>query len=831
MSLTSSGSHRHFEDVEPVDPQASAEAESRMAVDENGSFEELTLAEALAGLWSAPIQTLRALLAVVRSAPTGGEVAQPPVVVPLPERSTGVETGAPLAEPMRDSRRATRLQELVLLVLRLFAFAVVWRGTSLMTYADVRTEEAALLPALPFIIVGLLLWAGAEVYAGRALPQPVRRSSPPVSPESNLSRIVIAQRLALGVLGIVLIGLTWALNGNNRFTLPGVVAWFGSIVVWVLALAPAGGWRRRDWFNPRPFISVGTLLALIAIIGLGAYFRFYDLPSTPPEMTSDHVEKLLDSQRVVEGETDFFSANNGGGEPVQMYLMAALTRLQGVEMNFTALKLLSAIEGLLTLPLLWWLGREIIGREDRRLGNVVGLALAALVAASYWHTSLSRLGLRIVLTPAVATLLLIYLTRAMRWNRRVDYLKAGLVLGFGLYMYQAVRMLPVVVLVGSGLAMLFQARGLRARRDYLVNLAVLVLISAVVFVPLFRYSVEFPEDFWRRTSGRLLGDSVIETTDEAGNIVRRNASIQERLDAFTANLPVLLDNIRNALLMFNWKGDVAWINAAPNRPALDPVAGALLLVGLPAWGALIWRRRRDMVYWLVPLMVFIMLLPSALSLAYPIENPSATRTSGALPPAYLIAALPLALIARSVRRVAGGGVGMALAVAVVAGLIGVSYSANASVYFNDYRRAYLTASLPYSDAGRALREFASGEGSYGNAFMIAYPYWWDHRAVGIEGGAIDWPNGIISVERVPEFLYHASGRDGPYRFDPTQGLLFFFSPNDDETLDALERWFPDGTLEERQAYQPEDWYRMYRVPPMGEGAFRDWLRDHFQTGN
>jgi hypothetical protein len=44
----------------------------------------------------------------------------------------------------------------------------------------------------------------------------------------------------------------------------------------------------------------------------------------------------------------------------------------------------------------------------------------------------TRLSLRIVLTPLVASLLIIYLTRAMRFNRRMDYIKAGLVLGFGL---------------------------------------------------------------------------------------------------------------------------------------------------------------------------------------------------------------------------------------------------------------------------------------------------------------------------------------------------------------------------------------------------------------
>ena len=99
------------------------------------------------------------------------------------------------------------------------------------------------------------------------------------------------------------------------------------------------------------------------------------------------------------------------------------------------------------------------------------------------------------------------------------------------------------------------------------TLAVLVAVSFVIFIPMFRFSVDYPNHFWMRTAGRLLGDEVIQETDAAGNIYERNATIEERLSAFQGNLPVLTSNIRNALLMYNWKGDVAWINAAPNRPA------------------------------------------------------------------------------------------------------------------------------------------------------------------------------------------------------------------------------------------------------------------------
>ena len=144
-------------------------------------------------------------------------------------------------------------------------------------------------------------------------------------------------------------------------------------------------------------------------------------------------------------------------------------------------------------------------------------------------------------------------------------------LGAGVYAYQSIRMLPVAVVVGVAIALIFSLRSLADRRQMMMNLAALVIVSFVIFVPLFHYSIEYPEDFWRRASGRLFGDELTQTTDENGNLVMRVPSLSERIDAFNQNIPVLLDNFRNAMLMYNWKGDVAWINNAPNEPAFDVV--------------------------------------------------------------------------------------------------------------------------------------------------------------------------------------------------------------------------------------------------------------------
>ncbi|MFN8376630.1 MAG: hypothetical protein U0694_27635, partial [Anaerolineae bacterium] len=284
------------------------------------------------------------------------------------------------------------------------------------------------------------------------------------------------------------------------------------------------------------------------------------------------------------------------------------------------------------------------------------------------------------------------------------------------------------------------------------------------------------------------------------------------------------------LLMFNWKGDVAWISNIPNYPEMDNLTGSFFVIGLAAWLARM-LRRRDPVDWLMPAALFIMLLPSALSIAYTVENPSATRTSGTIPTSYLFAALPLAVIASSGKKLLPDKLARGMLVIIPTAVILLAYSTNYFNFFDSYRGAYLISSLPYSDVGRVLRGFAESDGSFGNAFMVGFPYWWDHRAIGIEAGRTDWPNGIdTNTVSIPDFIREAVDcRSGDYQLNPDRDLLFFVSPDDSDTQSLLQTWFPSGYGSFYSTYQIGDNYYLYRVPRLGAAALRSFI-DAFSTG-
>jgi len=641
-----------------------------------------------------------------------------------------------------------------------------------------------------------VLWLGMLVFQ-YGLPDdrwawlPKRDVSPP-SPDdpstgepSLLQRLLALEprRLYLFAAGLALSALTYLTTANNRFTFVGLLVWLGSIGVWIAALSAESSpvpipnrvraWLRRPRLRLR--LESFTFLVLLVVL-VAAFYRFFQLDAVPPEMTSDHVEKLLDAYDVQRGRYSVFFPRNGGREAIQMYLVALAANLFGTGISFTSLKLVSALEGLALIPVVIALGKELMDRET-------GLLAALLLALSWWHVALSRMGLRIVLTPLVASFVLIYLLRGLRSNERRHFIAVGLWLGVGVYSYQAMRMMPLVVVAGAALALFTPGKDWAWRRRLLGHLAVAGLLALVIAVPMGRFWADSPDILWNR-------------------VVNRTTSSEVPI----AGSPTLvfLQNLRDALLMFNWRGDAAWISAVPGEPLLGVVSGFLFILGLLAWGVRL-AIRRDPVEGLVPVAIFIMLLPSALAIAFPIENPSATRGSGVIPFVYLLAAWPLRLIQQRLSALTGRpGRRLALVSIVVLSLIAALF--NYQTFFHRYRDSYSRSGLNPSEVGEAVAGFADSIGSLDNAYLQGYPFWHDYRAIGIEAGDITWDNAILDAQHLVTLL-----AEDPQLTDG-QAKLFVVHPDDEEARTILEEAYPEGQFVLKESAVPERDFYIFVVP-------------------
>ena len=116
--------------------------------------------------------------------------------------------------------------------------------------------------------------------------------------------------------------------------------------------------------------------------------------------------------------------------------------------------------------------------------------------------------------------------------------------------------------------------------------------------------------------------------------------------------------------------------------------------------------------------------------------PSNARPLGALPYIYLIAAFPLALIARQLWRVFPKPVALALGAALCGGVLLHSYQQNYHYYFEDlYGKFHAHSCCKERDAAKVIRGFAESDGAIGNAIIVPGASAPERRQVMFDAGA------------------------------------------------------------------------------------------------
>jgi len=229
------------------------------------------------------------------------------------------------------------------------------------------------------------------------------------------------------------------------------LSWRDLLPVALLLLFPlvAGGWVARlgyqDGGTRQKSPGYWELVALGAILIVGAVFRLYSLDQYPVSLDLDTAENGVIAHTLVkelaEGKyTPVLRRWAAGNETAFLYLQGFFLHAFGN--SVTMLRLPSALIGILTLPVVYLLGR--------RLGAAhLGLISAFLVAVSPWHIDLSRTPKRPVLTPLFVALGLLILCRLLRDppSRRAlrGFVLCGLVVGLGLHGYEAFRLFPLAV--------------------------------------------------------------------------------------------------------------------------------------------------------------------------------------------------------------------------------------------------------------------------------------------------------------------------------------------------------------------------------------------------
>ncbi len=352
-----------------------------------------------------------------------------------------------------------------------------------------------------------------------------------------------------------------------------------------------------------------------AVLLLAAAMRLLALAQVPPGLAQDEVLNADIVTFIRRGAFALFFREGYGHEPLYHYWSVPFQVLLGD--NVLSIRLPAAFLGLFVVAgTLRWARRDF--------DPVTSLIAGAFLALSWWPVIFSRVGLRPILEP------LLLLGFAWFFPKR-PWL-AGLFLGLSLYSYTGAR---IVFLWPVLLAFYWLWRGRRPDTPRVSLLGrnwpqpfiaalIALLVCLLLYAPL----------AWTLRADPTLQERVQQLQGPLQNL--QQGQVAPILGTTLATLGV-----------FSFTGDPRWTYMLPGVPLFDPLTAVFFYAGLLL---ALWRLSHPP-YALLLSWLLLGLLPSALTP----EAPSTVRMIGALPPVFLLVALPLGWLWARRRLLLGAG--------------------------------------------------------------------------------------------------------------------------------------------------------------------------------
>ena len=401
-------------------------------------------------------------------------------------------------------------------------------------------------------------------------------------------------RIAVAGVTLALTVAAWRAQTAFQFATPRLpnAGWMlaataGLFVLWLLC-------ARRIEAPPAPLGRRAEWLVVLALCGLGAWFRLVHFASVPEGMNHDAAFNGMFALNALQGApyTPYISAA-WGRETLFMYLCTALVWVFGNVPE--PIQLAATLVGIATLPIFYLMARAVGGQR-------LALLALGLLAVSGWHGVFSRVGWRMIMVPPFEMLALLGLWRGLagwRWG----WVLAGCGAAGAIYTYDAGRMVPVMVGTLLVLGAVVEPRRWKERG---LGAVVVAMTFLIVGAPMLYYAATHFEQFKARAS----------------HLAEQRESEHTGLAASTGT----------ALAMFHYRGNGN--DFFINEPLLEPLPAVLfglgLLIGLS-------RMRRPPERFLIAGFA-LALLPGMLAI------PNGNRCITVLPFVYLFAAIGAAAV-------------------------------------------------------------------------------------------------------------------------------------------------------------------------------------------
>jgi 4-amino-4-deoxy-L-arabinose transferase-like glycosyltransferase len=509
-------------------------------------------------------------------------------------------------------------------------------------------HQAALALGLYLFLAAGLVIAATHIKASSiflpSYPGSNVRDIPPARP--SISRLKAATPIV-----ILLLGFSLYRSFSNPDDSLAWILHIASVIAFIYFLArpsPSAIAEKIRQALRKP--SGATLIEgglLLGILALALFLRLLLLKDMPFGLWYDEGIHGMSAVKMLEDSSYrpiFVPAANVASPTI--FLQAASIWLFG--RSTVALRLPSVFMDLGVIFLLYFLARRFLGWR-------IALVVALLVAVSSWDINWARSAMPGVTAPLLAVASILSFLWALKRNTLASYALAGIVLGSGIWFYQAVRIMPVVIVF---IAAYVFFRNRPPTVEFARKFALYVVGAILVAAPLLQYSATHPTEFWKR----------------AGAVTALSTGYS--LDS----LRFLRTNLDEYLLMFNYQGDINGRHNLPHEPMLSFGVAALAFLGF----LYCLSKPHRPVPFLLLVWFFFALLPGLITL--PGEAPNTLRAIGSLPVAYLFAGVGIAAVGKALPPMTPRYAGVLLGIPLAIGLAATGYD-NFNTYFNLQRNS------------------------------------------------------------------------------------------------------------------------------------------------
>ena len=322
-----------------------------------------------------------------------------------------------------------------------------------------------------------------------------------------------------------------------------MIPWCIGMVIWAAYFWPDR--VRKLAFSPEPAPIAFGLLLLVLIAAAGV--RLYRLADFPLGPNIDEIFVLNDSLSLLEKPFDPFGQtpliSEGWLEIPNLYLYFNLLILKVTGVSYWSMKLLSVIPGVIACGAMFLICQLVFDRK-------VAFCASLLFACAHWPIRLSRYGWVVSFIVMMFAIAIWLLLLALRDGRPWLAYCAGVAIAICTYTY-----------VGSNTCLfaLFAflvLEGLHTRdRSMLKHGIAFTSGVAAAGFPLLAYYLLKPAAFWVRS---------------------RELSVFGTRNPF----PMIVNNVWRHALMFHVTGGRFARDNFPGLPAMDPITGILLIIGI-----------------------------------------------------------------------------------------------------------------------------------------------------------------------------------------------------------------------------------------------------------